>query len=791
MLTRLRNSPATTIFLIRVFGAGIAYCAQILLARWLSPHDNGVYIQYISVITILVGVLMFGFDSSPQHYIPYYKHENKKNLIHGFIHTAKLSAVILSSAFTLIVSIIIYFIDIPLEQKYAIILAALITIPWTLTEVQSAIARSWNLMWLATAPVYLIKVTLLFLAVGICIIEKLHASYVQAIALTLFVAIFTCIYQYIAMRKVTHAHIKSNNREYDLKEWIKYNKNITVITACYMTMIFSDVIIIGFFSTPVDVAIYYIASKTIVLSAFIQYAIGSAANHNFSAAYAQRDKAALQELMNKTSKHSFLFTLSCSIIIMLLSPYILYLFGPVYSNGNIYIILLSFVTILRSSIGPADRLMLMAKAQKKLSHNLIVVLCVTISLQVIFAWQYGPIGVAVATVLACLFEVVLLRYSAKSALGIECFVGLQYLAKRTAAAHVTSAGLSALNTSAAYATDNIFASSPFISAIAQAQPAFSNAFLHHNTESEGQLLVSIQRKFGLKWLESGIHNITPLNSAGVAVPCATAFWQQFFMQARTHSHVIELNHLPAADAPYVLAAIESVPHTILHHAPYARAMLVLNPQRDGDAYLKEHIRPKKYKEYNRLLRRLAERGTVQCAYHSAPHTIHAAFERLLTLEASGWKGKRGTAIAQSPSISSMMQALLAQVHSAGQVAIFELYCDAQLIASGIVLFSGTTGYFYKMAYDEAFSAYSPGVLLTLELTKHLHTIEGLERVDSCALPHHPLIDHIWKQRQELRHLIIALTPTHHPRTWAARCYVVLRHRLRPIIKKLVRKKHVA
>lgn len=58
------NRLASTIFLIRVISAGMAYGSQILLARWMGTSDYGIYV-YVWTWVLLVGALLdFGIAIS-------------------------------------------------------------------------------------------------------------------------------------------------------------------------------------------------------------------------------------------------------------------------------------------------------------------------------------------------------------------------------------------------------------------------------------------------------------------------------------------------------------------------------------------------------------------------------------------------------------------------------------------------------------------------------------------------------------------------------------------------------
>src|SRR5947209_6253684 len=84
-------------------------------------------------------------------------------------------------------------------------------------------------------------------------------------------------------------------------------------------------------------------------------------------------------------------------------------------------------------------------------------------------------------------------------------------------------------------------------------------------------------------------------------------------------------------------------------------------------------------------------------------------------------------------------------------------CSSRAIAARIWITSrsGDAGWFWKIAYDESFARSSPGVQLTLDLTRDLLADTVLAQTDSCATADHPMIDHLWAERLALADLLIA------------------------------------
>ncbi|AZN72455.1 GNAT family N-acetyltransferase [Georhizobium profundi] len=172
----------------------------------------------------------------------------------------------------------------------------------------------------------------------------------------------------------------------------------------------------------------------------------------------------------------------------------------------------------------------------------------------------------------------------------------------------------------------------------------------------------------------------------------------------------------------------------------------LSAEGDAETYLRGGMGSKKLKELRRLRHRLEDMGPVEFRVARSSAAVQAAIARFLALEASGWKGRRGTAFANDANDAAYISGASRALASRSQIEICELLVNDAVIASGLVLRSGRSAFFFKTAYDETFERYSPGVQLTVDLTRHLFDDPAIDRADSVAIADHPMIDHVWRER---------------------------------------------
>jgi CelD/BcsL family acetyltransferase involved in cellulose biosynthesis len=182
----------------------------------------------------------------------------------------------------------------------------------------------------------------------------------------------------------------------------------------------------------------------------------------------------------------------------------------------------------------------------------------------------------------------------------------------------------------------------------------------------------------------------------------------------------------------------------------------LDATRDADELLREALGAKKLKELRRQRHRLAEHGEVAFDVAQTPDEVAPALENFLKLEASGWKAERGTALAQDDGDAAFIRRAVKALAENGQCEIATLRAGATPVAAAIVLRHLDRAFYFKLGVDERFAKFSPGVQLTLEVTRHLCADPAIAIADSMAAPDHPMINPIWRGRLTIGDVLISL-----------------------------------
>lgn len=198
------------------------------------------------------------------------------------------------------------------------------------------------------------------------------------------------------------------------------------------------------------------------------------------------------------------------------------------------------------------------------------------------------------------------------------------------------------------------------------------------------------------------------------------------------------------------AALEDVLHQ-RGRGPYrwttgTRAVLT----RSNTSIVGSERRYKQVRQYRRLLER--DVGWVRVVDRSGDPK---AVEDFLALEASGWKGREGTALASQISHAQFFRDVCARFASAGTLHLVSLETPRGTLAMECHLRTGRGSFLFKIAYDERFSHYRPGLLLLLDTMESFNS-SSLEFIDSCADPTNKVFNRFWPDRRCVSTIIAPL-----------------------------------
>lgn len=177
-----------------------------------------------------------------------------------------------------------------------------------------------------------------------------------------------------------------------------------------------------------------------------------------------------------------------------------------------------------------------------------------------------------------------------------------------------------------------------------------------------------------------------------------------------------------------------------------------------DDHMKEHLSKKRRKDLRRNRKRLDELGEVTWEVHTKGSALNAAVDAFLRIEASGWKGERGTALDCNDTTRAFAKQAFGDQGHGSITRADVLSLDGLPIAINLTLMAGRTGFTIKCAFDEAFKAQSAGLLLEEEMIRNVLEDDWTDRLDSATAAGH-LITSFWNETAAVGDLLIDANPS--------------------------------
>lgn len=255
------------------------------------------------------------------------------------------------------------------------------------------------------------------------------------------------------------------------------------------------------------------------------------------------------------------------------------------------------------------------------------------------------------------------------------------------------------------------------------------------------------------WRHALCYLCTPLVRSGFEREALDAFFGWLARDSGTS--LLRLQYLPG-EGPFhraLLRHFERHPQLMHFTERYTRALF--RPRRSAEGYLRAAVPGRRLKEYRRLARRLADQGRLE--YRELGRSEHAPdwIGAFLALEERGWKGRAGTALASTPASRAWFERIALEAGRRGRLLMHGLYLNGRALALSCKIRAGDGAYAFKIAYDEDYEQYSPGLLLELEQIVRMHGAARIGWLDSCAVPEHFMANRLWLDRRALETVTVA------------------------------------
>ncbi len=415
---------ASQVFAIRLVGAGLTYASMVLLARWLGPHNFGIYAYVLVIVTLLGLGFSLGFNSSGLRFVPNYLARKQLRRLSGFVRRSHGLVLGFSVLGALCCAGLVLTFRNAVESYYVVpMLVGLLCVPiWTLLNQFESTARSFGWVNAAYVPGFILRPLLLTVFVGGVVWLHGTADAVTALwALTGACAIAALVQGLLVVFGV-RPHLARVKPIFHTPHWFAISLNFLMIDGFRMLLDNTDVLMIGKLLDPHSVAVYFAAIRSGGLVAFVSFSMLAFAVPKFAEIHSTGSRQDLQKFVTEVIHLMFWPSLLAAGILACLGPFVLSLFGPDFGMGYPTMLVVLGGLVLRAATGPVEYLLNVTGHHRDTMKVYAVAAVASIGLNLLLIPAFGIIGAAIATYAAMLAGNVCLYILVKRRLGVSAFI---------------------------------------------------------------------------------------------------------------------------------------------------------------------------------------------------------------------------------------------------------------------------------------------------------------------------------------------------------------------------------
>jgi O-antigen/teichoic acid export membrane protein len=396
----------------------------VILARLMGTFEYGIFVLVWTAMVIAGNISCFGFQVSVIRFVPQYREQGDLPRLRGMISASRWFVFAASTALALLGWGIIELMQGRIEIYYvAPFLLGVVLLPMiAMGDYVTGLARAQGWAMLSLLPIYVVRPVLILLMVIAAIGMGAEATAQNALVASIAATYLATIGALVALVGKTPTEMRTGPKTIELRHWIAVSLPIFLVEGFYFTMTNADVLMIGLYLPPEQVAVYFAAVKILALVHFVNFAVRAGAAQRFSALVHSGDNEGLGAFARQTVHWMFWPSVFMAAVMMGTGDLLLLLFGGDYVGGHELMIILTLGIVARASVGPCESVLTMSGQEKVCALAYGIALAINMGLNVLLIPRMGLLGAAAATAIAMVFEALILSLLVYRRMGFAMFV---------------------------------------------------------------------------------------------------------------------------------------------------------------------------------------------------------------------------------------------------------------------------------------------------------------------------------------------------------------------------------
>lgn len=387
-------------FLGSIVGRGLLFFTQVAIVRLFGPEVFGLYILGLALVKFVEVASRFGLDTGSMKFVSIY-HRDDPARTRGTI----LSAVGMSFLIGMVMGVFLYlsanfFAEVLFHKAEIknIIRTFAFCIPFVSSSFVAASAtQGFHTTKYAAYIKDIIQPTTNFLLVLVFSFTSLKLmGVVYAFIISYFL---TFILSLFFLRKIyLDSTTKKIRAIFEVKDLLRYSTPLVFHSFLMYLFIWTDILMLGYFSTSIEIGIYRAASLVPMLISLMPMACDSIYAPVIADLFNKGKIERFAKALKTATRWGFLITLPALIIIVFSSDIIMAIFGSEFiKKGSPILITLAIAEFVGYAAGGVGTTLVMTGRQKLELLNSIVMVIINIMLNYFFIPKFGGLGAAIAT----------------------------------------------------------------------------------------------------------------------------------------------------------------------------------------------------------------------------------------------------------------------------------------------------------------------------------------------------------------------------------------------------------
>jgi O-antigen/teichoic acid export membrane protein len=431
-------------FIGQVVSTGFKYFTQVILAWLLGVEFFGLYTLGLAIYQLAELVSRMGLEIGAVRYVAIYIDKNDERRLKGTLLLA-ISLPIISG---LLVGVLLFLGASPIANQIfnapelaPIVRVFAIAIPLGACVTVGAFATTG--FQITNYRVYVWDILLPFINLLFAILLCQMGFGAEGAAFAWLVAVIctTGITFYFIYKLFPKVYRRYPKPIFEIRRLLSFSLPLSFGTLLWLVLIWTDILMLGYFRPPAEVGIYRAASQSAFLMILFTRSLVTIFSPMIASLYSKGNLAEISQVFQTAARWNFTLTLPLFLILTISSKDILQMFGAEFVPGWLPLVVLSVGQLTRSGAGNlAVHMLTMSGHQNLKLFGDLASAGVNIALNALLIPRWGAMGAAFATAISIAGVNSLQVFQVHRVLGVTAY-GLSFLKPLTAGTAAFFCGL--------------------------------------------------------------------------------------------------------------------------------------------------------------------------------------------------------------------------------------------------------------------------------------------------------------------------------------------------------------